>query len=176
MLHYFDYRFEILLNLLFLNLPFGKGIMSELFNVETALRTGALSGTIIFILLMLAEKMKICSINYLALMGSIFTEKKDNGIEMIGFITHLVICILFAFIYAVVFSFSNSSGWYQGALLASGHLILSGIIIFLFAFRRPSLREKLWPSSEYHHPAYNVIIFVVLHLMFGVTNGILYHI
>src|SRR5690554_6116556 len=52
--------------------------MSELFNIETALRAGALSGTVIFVLILLARKMKICSINYLILIGSVFTGKKDS--------------------------------------------------------------------------------------------------
>ena len=99
--------------------------MSELFNIETALRAGALSGTVIFVLILLARKIKICSINYLILIGSVFTGKKDSGTEMIGFMTHLVACTIFAIVYAVVFSLLQSSGWFPGTILASK--ILSGL-------------------------------------------------
>lgn len=150
--------------------------MSELFNIETALRAGALSGTVIFVLILLARKMKICSINYLILIGSVFTGKKDSGTEMIGFMTHLVACTIFAIVYAVVFSLLQSSGWFPGTILASVHLVISSTILFLAALARPSLRKELWPFSEHHHPVCNVIIFVVLHFVFGITNGILYHI
>ena len=148
--------------------------MSGLFNFETVLRAGAISGTVIFILLLLARSMRICSVNYLMLLGSVFTKRIDSGTEMVGFLTHLAMSVILALGYATVFALWHSSSWWQGALLAIPHLVLVAIITLILVLKTPSLREKLWPFYEDHHPLYNLFIIIVLHVVFGITNGIFF--
>lgn len=120
--------------------------------------------------------MKLISINYLFLIGSIFTKGKEEMAEMVGFLVHLGASMIIALIYAMIFSVFHVSGWGPVALLALIHLAISSTAVLILAVKKQSFRKKLLPDLRYNHYVYDIIIFVVLHFVFGVTNGILFHI
>lgn len=145
-------------------------------NLETALKAGAIGGTLVFILLLWANKMGLSNLNLNMLLGSTITKKDDHQSEMIGFFIHIVISILFAIGYAALFTFWHASGWLRGGLLSIPHLFLTGIFFITAKAVFPVLRNKLQlhnPPCDYHS-AYTVFVIIVLHFVYGITIGLIY--
>jgi hypothetical protein len=145
-------------------------------NFETALRAGVIGGTLVFVLLLWAKKMKLSNLNLNMLLGSTITKRDDPKSEMIGFFIYLAISALLAIGYAAAFTFQHASGWWQGWLFSIPHLFLTGTIFFAAKAAFPVLKQKLQlhnPPCDYHS-AYTVFIVIVLHMVYGITVGLIY--
>jgi uncharacterized membrane protein YagU involved in acid resistance len=96
---------------------------------------------------------------------------------MVGFLAHLILSILMAMAYAVVFSLWPPAYWWRGLVLSVPHLVLTGIVIVSCALRRPEYRRYMWSPEQFKgtaHPGYDLLVLIVLHLIYGTTVGMLY--
>jgi hypothetical protein len=145
-------------------------------NIETALRAGIIGGTLVFVLLLWARKIKLSSLNLNMLLGSTVTKKDDLQSEMIGFFMHLAISAIIAIGYAAIFTFWHASGWWRGWLISIPNLLLTGTVFFALKAFFPVLKHKLQlhnPPCDYHS-AYTVFVVIVLHMVYGITIGLIY--
>lgn len=153
--------------------------MLSFLNVEAALRAGAIGGTAVFVLFLLARNMKLCSVNYLELIGSLLVKPGHHGAEMVGFLLHLFLSILIGMGYAAGFGLIwQRSFWWGGFILSIPHIILATLVTAVLVICIPHFRKTVQAASsgEHHHPVYDLIILISLHVIYGITLGSFYHI
>jgi len=150
-------------------------MMPPVFDLELAFKAGVIGGSVTFLLLFLARYLHLCGLNYPAILGSIITREEDSGSQMLGFMLHLAISGLFGLLYAALFYPLHGSGWLRGWIISVPHVMLSMLLIVVAALMVSPVRKNLRTliPREYH-VSYTVAILVMLHMVYGMTVGIVY--
>ena len=148
-----------------------------IFNTDTALRAAMISTSVSYILLLAAQKMKLCNIDPVTLAGSAVTKRKDSGSSMLGFLLFLASGAVLGTIYALILSLWGAPLWWRGLVLSLPHAAITFSTAALFC-RLPSLRARVLPSPppDFHCPSYTLLVIFFLHGIFGISMGLFYRI
>ncbi|NLG18127.1 MAG: hypothetical protein GX556_12415 [Fibrobacter sp.] len=148
-----------------------------IFNIDTALRAAMISTTVSYILLLAAQKMKLCSIDPVVLAGSAVTKRKDSGSSMLGFLLFLASGAVLGTIYALILSLWGTPVWWRGLILSLPHAAITFSTAALFCCL-PSLRTRVLPSppTDSDYPSYTLLVIFFLHGIFGISMGLFYKI
>lgn len=119
------------------------------------------------------------------LLGTMLTAERDRA-NFVGTMVHLVLGLVFAFMYALIFEAAGFATWWLGAGLGVGHeLFMAGVILPIV----PAMHPRM--ASERHGPdptraiqppgffAFNygrqtLLVGVLSHAVYGMLLGTLY--
>jgi hypothetical protein len=108
------------------------------------------------------------------LLGSLLEDQTGLSIWMSGFILHLAIGVVIALLYAFVFEVLETWGPLLGGGLGLAHGLMAGLFMSAISAMNPVVPNVHAPGAFLAHVQYGPIIFLVLHLLFGATVGLVY--
>ena len=117
--------------------------------------------------------------NLEAMLGSLVQPNPGTEQWIVGFIIHLALGAIIAWIYAVGFEFAmQRSGPWVGGGLGLCHGLIAGLFMSgipeMNPFGLPSYAPGAFLMNVTHYKLVGPLIFVLLHVLYGVVVGTLY--
>jgi hypothetical protein len=155
-------------------------------NIGTILLWG-FAATLILTTIMAASKpLGITRMDLPFILGTAFTSNRNKA-PVYGFLTHLVIGWLFAFIYALAFESANIYTWWFGAAIGFVHgaFVLSAGLQIISAlhprmakpYQGPTPTRQLEPPGFFalNYGNGTPLVTMLAHLVYGGVLGAFYH-
>jgi hypothetical protein len=120
------------------------------------------------------------------ILGTVFTSNRNRA-TIYGFLTHLIIGWLFAFLYALAFKTANIYTWWFGLAIGFFHgvFVLSAGLQLIGAFhpRMAQSYQGPTPTKQLEPPGFfalnygkgTPLVTLLAHLVYGSILGIFYH-
>lgn len=137
--------------------------------VATGLMSLALSG---------APRMAMPKIDFVGLLGTLFSARQNRGL---GWMLHLLLGIVFALLYAVVWSLGIvSPGVTEGLVFGILHWLIAGFLIGLLPYVHAGIRAGTFtePGRYLRKLDASMGFFggLMSHIIYGLTVGLIYNI
>jgi len=108
------------------------------------------------------------------LLGSIFTGVTSVSPWLTGFMLHIVMGALMGLLYAIIFEIVESSGPLTGGGLGLAHGLMAGLFMSGITAMNPLSLGSSSPGPFLTHMKYGPVIFLLVHLIYGMTVGLVY--
>ena len=127
-----------------------------------------LAGTVAMTILMyLAPLMGMPKLDIIAMLGTMFTSNKTVS-TIIGVMAHLMMDVVFAFIYALLWSFGiGSPTWLWGLIFGAVH----GLVVYMIM---PMINRMHPRSVEMEGGTKMAVGMVMVHMVFGLVVALVY--
>lgn len=133
---------------------------------------GIIGAAVMSILLWIAQAIGLTDFGFARLLGAFVFRGTGTWPWVLGFCFHLILGAGFGIVYGFILELWGKSGWWRGLIVALPHLLLAGIILQLV---HPRTIE--WPGfMGLHEGIATLIIWVVIHLVYGAIVGSVYHV
>jgi len=155
-------------------------------SIDTILLWG-FAATLILTTIMAASKpLGITRMDLPFILGTLFTSNRNKA-PVYGFITHLIIGWLFAFIYAIAFESAKIYTWRFGLAIGFVHgaFVLSAGLQIISAFhpRMAQPYQGPTPTRQLEPPGFfalnygtgTPVVTMLAHLVYGGVLGVFYH-
>ena len=136
-------------------------------HIRDAVIAGSTGRMAMILLIYIGPFIRLPKIDVVGLLGSLAAPSKEAAITLGGAI-HFALGVVFAIIYALLWSVGiGSPTWYWGILFGSVHGLL--VILLLLAATRK------FPQLSYHFNTLGVIVGILLnHIVFGIVVAVVY--
>jgi len=127
-----------------------------------------LAGTVAMTILMyLAPLMGMPKLDIIAMLGTMFTSNKTVS-TIIGVMAHLMMGVVFAFIYALLWSFGiGSPTWLWGLIFGAVH----GLVVYMIM---PMINRMHPRSVEMEGGTKMAVGMVMVHMVYGLVVALVY--
>jgi len=145
------------------------------------------AGTIVLTIIMsVSRPLGFTRMDLPFMLGTLFTHDRNKA-PWLGFIVHLIIGWIFAFIYAITFKSTGIYTWWFGVLIGFVHgaFVLSAGLQIISAFhpRMAHPYQGPTPTKQLEPPGFfalnygkgTPIVTMLAHLVYGGLLGIFYH-
>lgn len=109
-----------------------------------------------------------------ALLGSMFDELVPVPAWVSGFVVHLLIGAIVGLVYALIFEVVGTSGALVGAGVGLAHGLMAALIMSGIPAMNPPNQYETAPGAFLSNLSYGPAIFLLLHVVFGITAGLAY--
>jgi hypothetical protein len=137
---------------------------------------GMLAGAVMVLLLAIGRLFGIQA-NLSMMVGTMFGFAPGIGTWILGFIVHVVLSGLIAFLYAAGFEYiTHSASASIGATFSIIHILIGGFMMGLIPLLHPMIPEMMPAPGAFLAGlgVAGVIEFIVLHLVYGILVGAMY--
>lgn len=145
-------------------------------NWQRAFLGGVIGGAVMTVLLALARAMGMPA-NISMLLGTMVGLMPGPGAWVVGFIIHLVLSGVVAFLYGWGFEqLTHRAGSWVGAGFSVIHFILAGLFLGLIPALHPAIPTQMSAPGIFmsNLGAAGVVAFIVLHVIYGLIVGTTY--
>lgn len=144
---------------------------------------GAFATVVLTTLLSASQGMGLTRMNVPFLLGTIFTPNRDRA-KVYGFGLHLLVGVLFAWLYLIAFQVWNGATWWKGLILGAVHAgFLLTVVVTLLPGLHPRMANLQQGPTELkqleppgfmglHYGSRTPLSVLVGHLIFGLILGI----
>jgi Family of unknown function (DUF6789) len=138
-----------------------------------------LAGTAAMTILMYMAKAMGMPMDMPRMLGLMFTRPENKaGTYMVGLVAHFMNGVIFAIIYAFLFTVLGHAGWIWGLVFGAVHSVFAGIVLGMM----PLVHPRVGPGKELPSPgifAKNIssmapMGLIMLHLVYGAIVGAIY--
>jgi hypothetical protein len=145
-------------------------------NILSAVIAGVVASLVFSIVLAMAPKMGMPKMDIVSLLGSMFSAKTNLAL---GWMMHLMMGIVFALIYA--FLWSNGIGaatWLGGLIFGAVHWLIVGVVMGMIPMMHVGIKSGavkapgLWMTNNGGLMAF--MGGLVGHMIFGITIALVY--
>ena len=147
-------------------------------NLSSAIWAGVAGGLMMELSAVLIHLLGFGRNSMVSYEGCMLTGRKSGvGSYLAGMLMHLVLSVLIAFAYAWSFEFIwREADWLRGLATAVPHWFVGGLIVPIFDRLNGCVtREAIQPLKPFASGSRNAFFtFLIGHLTYGVTVGVLY--
>jgi hypothetical protein len=133
-----------------------------------------------------AQGLGLTRMNLPYMLGTLFTPDRDKA-KLYGFMLHLVIGLMFSWIYVLIFESMGAASWWRGVLLGVLHALFMLIVLMaiLPGLHPRMASEQFGPTSArmleppgflaLNYGIQTPVAVLIAHIVFGAILGGFYH-